>query len=146
MRSRRFTHIVLALWLGLLALTANALEEQQLSVSVVEVALAGDANGAAAPAYHVMPDGRVMMGAMAGAHGDGAQSDGAHGGHTHKGHADCVICGTAAAVAGFTLPPLLTVRLPSSLVHVPRSRVEHAQLHPAVLAAYAARAPPALIA
>src|SRR5579883_1139603 len=113
MRLRSLSHIALAFWLGLLALTANALEEQQRTTSVVEVALGGDAGPSSGT--HIMPDGRVMTGPM-----------GRQGGHTHKGHADCVICGTAAAVAGFTLPALLTVPQPALLLRLPRPHVAQA--------------------
>jgi hypothetical protein len=132
---RRLSRIAFALWIAVLALTAGAVEQQQLASTVITVTLA-EAGGHTVG--HIMPDGTFMSGKMDG-HGESHQP----GGHTHQGHADCDVCGTLAAMAGFTLPIIGGMVLP------PRFDLPHAVAPARILAIarlpapYTSRAPPA---
>jgi len=125
-----------ALWLGLLALSASGVAQNQLSFNVLDAALKGPA-----VAGHIMPDGTFMAGSMA--HGDhGESQDGA--GHTHKGHADCSMCGVVAAMAALTVPVLDTFATPDAFAVPVSADIAHRVLSKTSHAPYASRAPPSL--
>ncbi len=141
--SKHFLRIGLAVWLGVIALAANVLEQQQLSRSLLVAVAATPAD--APPGFHMMADGTLMAGVM---HHRGAQADphtdSPASGHTHQGHADCQLCGTVADMAAFALP-LLPVQ------YIPRDLGQPTALHfhafafiSAPRAPYASRAPPLL--
>jgi hypothetical protein len=138
----RLRHFCMAFWLGLLALAANGLEQQQLNTNVL-VALSTDlaAGHGGASGTHVMPDGTVMAGTMA----DDHAARGA-GGHTHKGHADCEVCGAVAAMAAITLPILPCVPLPTPQYQAGASAAFTAATLAEPYPPYASRAPPSLTA
>ena len=134
--------VCMALWLGIIALAANAFEQQQLTTNIL-VATAADP--APKAGFHVMPDGTAMAGSMVHADGPSAihrttDADG----HTHRGHADCEICGTVAAMAAFTLPSLPEMPLPLSQLHVASPADPQAAHTARPYSPYASRAPPAL--
>jgi hypothetical protein len=135
---RRLSRFALALWIAVLALTAGAVEQQQLASTVIAVTLA-EAGGHAVG--HYMPDGTYMAGSMASA----AESHAGHeaGGHTHKGHADCEVCGTLAAMAGFTLPVIGGIIFPPRFTLPPNVTAVAALAIARPPAPYASRAPPA---
>jgi len=149
MRFARLHRIGLALWLGLLALTASGLAQNQLSTNVLRAALAGHSHdsqaheghhdhggNAHASGGHFMPDGTYMAGPMHGA----AQPDA--GGHTNKGHADCNMCGAVAAMASISVPVADTVIVPR-VFDERRLQLRVASIIPrALYAPYASRAPP----
>jgi len=140
------------LWLGLLALTAGGLMQNQLARDVV-VATLNDHQHPGASGGHFMPDGTYMAGPMHGGHGDhqAAAHDGHHGdhsdhhsqgGHTHKGHADCDVCGLVASMAALSVPVLDTIVLPEVFA-APPSAYALGNIHTrALYAPYASRAPP----
>jgi len=152
MRFQGLSQLVLAFWLGILALAANAIEQQQLNTNVLEVAVAelGDHGQTSVghARYHIMPDGRVMMGTMGGEASSTDRETVHHhdtGGHTHRGHSDCEVCGAVAAMAAFTLPVLAFVPLPPVLVGSFLSS-EHEYLFRSVPhSSYSSRAPPVLL-
>jgi Protein of unknown function (DUF2946) len=138
MRFNHLSRLVLALWLGIGALAANAFEQQQLTINILE-AVASDAHTAESPQFHVMPDGTVMAGTM-GEHPSAHHHDA--GGHTHKGHADCEVCGTVATLAAITLPILPILPVPRSFSESTPVAAPESQFYDFLRTPYASRAPP----
>jgi hypothetical protein len=133
--------IALALWLGIAALAANAVEQQQLNGNVITAAYQDFAAAKAGPGFHVMPDGTVMAGSMS--HMDaGEHRHAGPGGHTHKGHMDCEVCGAVAAMAAITLPALPEFPLPKDEFHAAPVIGVHTIATGRRYSAYASRAPP----
>ncbi len=99
----RFSRIIVVLVLGLFALTANGVAQNQLSLNVLTAKLA---EAAGRGPGHIMPDGTFMADADMLADGDICHPGGAdtapEGGHTHKGHADCVVCSLVATMGAFS--------------------------------------------
>jgi hypothetical protein len=131
-RLRRFG---LAVWLGLLALTASGVAQNQLSANVLVAALTEGAS-----AGHIMPDGSFMAGDMAHA-GHHTPTNG----HTHKGHSDCTMCSSVAAMAGLSIAVIAT--LPAVQVYAAlQDRIAVDAISTASSpASYSSRAPPTLI-
>lgn len=134
-----------ALLLGLVALTASSVAQNQLSSSVLFAALnpepGQDMGG------HYMPDGTYMAGpmsAMADCQPAGLSEQAA--GHTHRGHADCDMCGVAAAMAALSVPALDIVLVPDVFAAPAIGAVARFVLTDASYAPYASRAPPQLTA
>jgi hypothetical protein len=101
----RFSRLIVVLVLGLFALTANGVAQNQLALNVVAAKLAESASGRGPG--HIMPDGTFMADAdMALADDDichpGGTDTAPEGGHTHKGHADCVVCSLVATMGAFS--------------------------------------------
>jgi hypothetical protein len=139
----------LSFWLGLLALLVSGLAQNDLSRNVIEVALAASPQNGGGHSHdhssggHFMPDGTWMAGGMGGAaHNDGYTDPAKNGGHSHKGHADCVLCGPLAAMASFTSPPPILLKLPEVRVITVYRSGESKFLLAAPRAPYASRAPP----
>ncbi len=140
MRLLRLRRFGFAIWLGLLALTAGGVAQNQLSSNVLTAALSdtsGHTEHHHAAAGHVMPDGSFMPGEMPAASHSG--------GHTHKGHSDCTMCSAVAAIAGLTVAVIAI--LPTVDVHAVTK--DHAAVDVVLAAAspagYSSRAPPTLI-
>ncbi len=132
----------LAVWLGVVALAAGGLEQNQLAINVVDAAIAGGP----AVAGHIMPDGRFMAGPMVNhpdgaAHGQAADA----GGHTNKGHADCEMCGAVAAMSAVAAASGPVVPVPWAFAAAPSRAAPNLIFPGASRAPYASRAPPALI-
>jgi hypothetical protein len=129
-----------AAWLGLLALTASGVAQNQLSTNVLVAALTTDASGG-----HMMPDGTYMAGKMAQAdhqHGDHhAPADG----HTHKGHSDCTMCSTVAAMAGLSVSVIATLPAVQTYAVLKDRIAADAIVAASSPASYSSRAPPTLI-
>jgi len=151
MRLRFLHRLGFALWLGLVALTASSVAQNQLSLDVITATLNdhlhppghghqdhGDESGG-----HYMPDGTFMAGSMPshGAH-DHAADAAQNGGHTHKGHADCSLCGLVATMAAITVPLLIAFITPESFAAPPSWSYSHSVFAKAFYAPYASRAPP----
>jgi len=153
MRFLRLRRFGLAFWLGLLALTASGVAQNQLSKDALVAALT-DA-GADQASGHFMPDGTFMPGPMPGPmpghaghahaghdHGDHASHDG---GHTNRGHADCSVCGVVAAMAALTLSVSDVMSVPHArAVNIPWT-IHLDVLGKRVRAPYLSRAPPSPI-
>lgn len=135
--SLRFLHrLGFELWLGLLALSASGIAQNQLSFNVLDAALKGPA-----VAGHMMPDGTFMAGSMV--HADHADSHNGSG-HTHKGHADCSMCSVVATMAALTVPMLDAVIVPDVFAVPVSWDIAHTVLSKTAYAPYASRAPPSL--
>ena len=135
MSQRGLNRFGFALWIGLLALTASGIAQNQLSTNVLVAAINPDSTGAAGG--HYMPDGTFMAGPM---HKAPTQD-----GHTHKGHADCALCSVVAAMAALAVPVLDTVIVPDTFATPVDWRVASLRFTHASYAPYASRAPPHLI-
>ena len=130
MTLRKLSRSLFALWLGVFALAAAGLEQNQLAASV-QWALVNEASqtpaAAADAADAAMPANCPMR-----------QS----GGHTHRGHSDCPICGAEMALAALILPSITTVYL-SGVAAPTGPPAEPIVLHQRrTPSAYASRAPP----
>jgi len=140
----RLHRLGFALWLGLLALTASGVAQNQLSTNVLVAAL--DTAAGRAPAGHYMPDGTFMAGSMSGmSHADHHSDSPDAGGHTHKGHADCSMCGVVASMAALSVPVLDAILVPdvfAKSLSKPGARSVVVGRH---YAPYSSRAPPHLI-
>ena len=137
-----------AFWLGLLALTAGGVAQNQLFTNVLIAKLA-EAGGRPAGG-HFMPDGTYMAGPMHGAPSTGMESGtpetaDASSGHTHKGHSDCTVCGAVAAMAALSVPILNTIKIPDIIAPSLDGTSERTLLPRSPRAPYASRAPPTLI-
>jgi hypothetical protein len=140
MTLRRLHRLGFALWLGLVALTASGIAQNQLSTNVLVAAVTEGGQSAS----HVMPDGSVMAGSMAhGSHAHDHQADAS--GHSHKGHADCTLCGPVAAMAAFMVPVADVIPLPRVFATPGPIATAHITFFSAPRAPYASRAPPILI-
>jgi len=160
MRLRFLHRLGLALWLGLIALTASGVAQNQLSLDVISATLNdhqhppgsghhghGHQSHEHQSGGHFMPDGTYMAGPMSGdmsGHGHhGHATDAAqNGGHTHKGHADCNMCGLVATMAALTVPLLIGFMSPESFATPLSWSYEHSVFIKASYAPYASRAPP----
>ncbi len=139
MRFVRLRHFVL--WLGLLALTASGIAQNQLSINVLTAAIGGHAHDAAGG--HVMPDGTFMAGSMdVSTSGGKSQPDAT--GHTHKGHADCSMCGAVAAMTSVSVPVANTFIVPAAFAFSHAQAAVDVISTRALYAPYASRAPPSL--
>lgn len=121
-----------ALWIGLLALSVSGTAQTQLSLNIINAAIAPETS-------HIMPDGTYMAGSM---HDHGADQQG----HTHKGHADCSLCGLVASMAAISVPVQGAVISPDVLTVPAHARYSQAVAARALHAPYASRAPPSLTA
>ena len=137
-----FPRAFFAIWLAIAALTTNGFAQQQLGFDVIAATAAGDSTHSA---VHVMPDGTVMAGVMAGSMAHAAGDSHATAGHTHKGHADCDICGVVADMAGFTLTTLAILPLPPERHAGFIPATPDTQARTAAAPPYSSRAPPVLM-
>ena len=144
MRLRGLHRFGFALWLGLLALTASGIAQNQLSTNVLIAKLAE--SGSHAASGHYMPDGTFMAGPMSDMAdcqpGDAAKNSD---GHTHKGHADCTLCGAVAAMAALTLSVAESVLVPDIFAAPDSWPSAPSIFFAAPRAPYASRAPPRLM-
>lgn len=124
-----------AVWLGLLALTASGVAQNQLSSNVLVAALTEDASGG-----HVMPDGSFMAGGMA--HADHGNHDAPADGHTHKGHSDCTMCSSVAAMAGLSVSVIATLPAVQTYAALQDRSAVDAFFAASSPASYSSRAPP----
>jgi hypothetical protein len=134
----------LLLWLGLLALIASAVAQNDLSRNVLDAALTQTQDRESAHAGgHYMPDGTWMAGGMGDvAHCDDHTDPAKNDGHSHKGHSDCVLCGPLAAMALFTQSPPVVLSLPNARAITAYRLAERDIVLATVWAPYASRAPP----
>jgi hypothetical protein len=126
---------VIAGWLGILALSVNALLPIHLAFDLAD-ALAGERHEQASPQHR--HDGSRLLAALAGHHDSGGKSGGAANGR----HLDCFVCGSLGALAGFAgsadvaLPTPALVDAPGLLA------AATVELRGAFPNAYRSRAPP----
>jgi len=135
MRWTRRQCSAIAAWLGILALSVNALVPIHLAFDLAD-ALAGE-RLVQASAHH-QHDGRDLLAALAGHRDSGSNS----GGSSHHSHIDCFVCGSLSALAGFAgtagvgLPTPAMVDAPALLASA------MVELRGTSLTAYRSRAPP----
>jgi hypothetical protein len=135
MRRKRRRCSVIAAWLGILALSVNALVPVHLSFDLAD-ALAGDRLEQAS--LHHQHDGRDLLAALAGHRDSGSKS----GGSGHHSHIDCFVCASLSALAGFagTAGVGLPTPAPADAPALLASAI--VELRGTCLTAYRSRAPP----
>jgi hypothetical protein len=125
----------IAAWLGVLALSINALLPIHLAFDLAD-ALAGERVEQASP--HHQHDGRQLLAALAG-HRDSGGKSGAPG---SRGHLDCFVCGSLGALAGFAAAAGIAVPTPALLDAPASLAAATVELRGASPTAYRSRAPP----
>jgi hypothetical protein len=125
----------IAAWLGILALSVNALVPIHLAFDLAD-ALAGESHERASP-WH-QHDGRQLLAALAGHHDSGGKS----GAPSNRSHTDCFVCGSLSALAGFAGSAAIALPTPA-MVDTPMSlAAATVELRGASAFAYRSRAPP----
>jgi hypothetical protein len=125
----------IAAWLGILALSVNALLPIHLAFDLAD-ALAGERHEQASPGHR--HDGRHMLAALAGHRDSGGESGGAANGR----HVDCFVCGSLGTLAGFAVAADVALPTPA-LVDAPALlAAATVESRGAALTAYRSRAPP----
>jgi hypothetical protein len=124
----------IAAWLGILALSVNALLPIHLAFDLAE-ALAGTRLGQASPHHH---EGRDLLAALAG-HRD---SGGKPGAPASRNHIDCVVCGSLGTLAGFAAAAGIALPTPAPLDVPALLAAATLELRGASPNAYRSRAPP----
>jgi hypothetical protein len=134
-RLRRPKLKAIAAWLGILALSVNALVPIHMAFDLAD-ALAGERlEQASADDQH---DGRDLLAALAGHHDSRGKSGGAANGR----HIDCFVCGSLGALAGFAGTAGVALPTPA-LVDTPALLAAAiVELRGTSLTAYRSRAPP----
>lgn len=139
METHRIRTLWIALWLGVIALTSSAFEQQQFRFTNLT------AGGIHAPSafkvpdgYHMMADGVLMAGAMHGAVPASGRGAG-------KPPSDSNACAAIAAMGVFTIPMPVAAPAPAAEngdhTPLPPAAITRASWHPA----YASRAPPRIV-
>ena len=96
---KRLRHSFAAIWLGLLALVASGLEQNQLNASILWAGI-GESSAQSTTSVPVDHTTSTASHAQMAMPADCPMHN--MGGHTHRGHSDCALCGAQGALAAFT--------------------------------------------
>lgn len=127
----------IAAWLGIFALSINALLPIHLAFDLAD-AVAGAGGRLAQASPHHQHDGRHLLATLAG-HRDGG---GKSGGPVDRHHLDCFVCGSLGALAGFAATAGIALPTPALLDAPALLTAAAVELRGAAPAAYRSRAPP----
>lgn len=128
------------MWLGILALTASAFEQNQLGLTVLTAAgVTARTAFSVPPDHHLMPDGTLMVGAM---HGAAAVPFRPVHDASDELPSDCDACVTIAAMGAFTLPAIVAVFIPRPIAEDRGAQATAFLVTLFAHPAYASRAPP----
>jgi hypothetical protein len=135
MRWKRRRCGVIVAWLGILAVSANALVPIHLAFDLAD-ALSGERVERASPQHQ--HDGRDLLAALAGHRDSGGKSSGAADGR----HIDCFVCGSLGTLAGFAGTAGIALPTPSPVDAPALLAAAIVDLRGASPSVYRSRAPP----
>ncbi len=140
MRPSRLRLGVIAAWLGVIALSLDALVPIHLAFDLAHALEAGTHREAPSPIKDDLSQRLLTL--VIGHHDEDSPAGGKHEGHSKDHHADCAVCGSLGTLAGFTLATPVPLSVPIR-VEVPILLAATASEPPAAPAVlYRARAPP----
>lgn len=136
MSLRRLRHCGVAFWLGLVALSLNALVPIHIAFDIADALKPNRAEHAGFHDHH--HGGRHLLAELVGHRHAGGGS----GGHSDHRHLDCPVCGSLGTLAGFAAAPGAALSTPFLVEAPPELAAASGVLIGAAPAAYQSRAPP----